>query len=53
MVEGMGVIEDCRVTLDPVLEEGDRVLAVGFFALAPARERRAVRLPLRDPRRDA
>lgn len=32
MVEGMGAIEDCRVTLDPVLEEGDRVLAVGFFA---------------------
>jgi ketosteroid isomerase-like protein len=29
---GMGAIEDCRVTLDPVLEEGDRVLAVGFFA---------------------
>ena len=32
MVEGMGAIEDCRVTLDPVIEEGDRVLAVGFFA---------------------
>jgi len=30
--EGMGAIEDCRVTLDPVLEDGDRVLAVGFFA---------------------
>jgi ketosteroid isomerase-like protein len=29
---GMGAIEDCRVTLDPVIEEGDRVLAVGFFA---------------------
>ena len=32
MFEGMGAIEDCRVTLDPVMEEGDRVLAVGFFA---------------------
>jgi ketosteroid isomerase-like protein len=32
LVEGMGAIEDCRVTLDPVLEDGDRVLAVGFFA---------------------
>ena len=29
---GMGAIEDCRVTLDPVIEDGDRVLAVGFFA---------------------
>ena len=29
---GMGAIEDCTVTLDPVLEEGERVLAVGFFA---------------------
>ena len=29
---GMGAIEDCRVTLDPVLEGGERVLAVGFFA---------------------
>jgi ketosteroid isomerase-like protein len=29
---GMGAIEDCRVTLDPVMEDGDRVLAVGFFA---------------------
>ena len=29
---GMGAIEDCRVTLDLVLEQGDRVLAVGFFA---------------------
>jgi ketosteroid isomerase-like protein len=29
---GMGAIEDCRVTLDPVLEDSDRVLAVGFFA---------------------
>jgi ketosteroid isomerase-like protein len=28
----MGAIEDCRVTLDPVMEENDRVLAVGFFA---------------------
>jgi ketosteroid isomerase-like protein len=28
----MGAIEDCRVTLDPVLEQGERVLAVGFFA---------------------
>ncbi len=32
MVEGMGAIEDCRVTLDPVIEDGDRVLASGFFA---------------------
>jgi ketosteroid isomerase-like protein len=32
LVEGMGAIDDCRVTLDPVMEEGDRVLAVGFFA---------------------
>jgi ketosteroid isomerase-like protein len=32
MVEGMGAIEDCRVTLDPVMEQGDQVLAVGFFA---------------------
>jgi ketosteroid isomerase-like protein len=32
MAEGMGAIEDCRVTLDPVIEEGDRVLAVGLFA---------------------
>src|SRR5215467_5803283 len=24
--------EDCRVTLDPVLEQGARVLAVGYFA---------------------
>jgi ketosteroid isomerase-like protein len=32
MVEGMGAIEDCRVTLDPVIEDGDRVLAIGFFA---------------------
>jgi ketosteroid isomerase-like protein len=29
---GMGAIEDCRVTLDPVLEQRERVLAVGFFA---------------------
>jgi ketosteroid isomerase-like protein len=32
LAEGMGAIEDCRVTLDPVVEDGDRVLAVGFFA---------------------
>ena len=32
MAEGMGAIEDCRVTLDPVMEDGDRVLAIGFFA---------------------
>jgi ketosteroid isomerase-like protein len=30
--QGMGAIEDCRVTLDPVLEQGARVLAVGYFA---------------------
>ena len=29
--EGMAAIEDCRVTLDPVLESGSRVLAVGHF----------------------
>jgi ketosteroid isomerase-like protein len=29
---GVWAIEDCTVTLDPVLEEGERVLAVGFFA---------------------
>jgi len=32
LVQGMGAIEDCRVTLDPVMEDGDTVLAVGFFA---------------------
>jgi ketosteroid isomerase-like protein len=32
MVDGMGAIEDCRVTLDPVIEQGGRVLAIGFFA---------------------
>lgn len=32
LTAGMGAIEDCRVTLDPVIEDGDRVLAVGFFA---------------------
>ncbi|HSD02072.1 MAG TPA: nuclear transport factor 2 family protein [Gaiellales bacterium] len=32
LAEGMGAIEDCRVTLDPVVEDGDHVLAVGFFA---------------------
>jgi ketosteroid isomerase-like protein len=32
LTEGMGAIEDCRVTLDPVIEDGDRVLAIGFFA---------------------
>ena len=37
LAEGMGAIEDCRVTLDPVVEEGDRVLAVGFFASSCAR----------------
>ena len=30
--QGMGAIEDCRVTLGPVLEQGERVLAVGHFA---------------------
>jgi uncharacterized protein (TIGR02246 family) len=30
--QGMGAIEDCRVTLDPVVADGDRVLAVGLFA---------------------
>src|SRR5712691_5147432 len=32
LVEGMGAIEECRVTLDPVIERGNQVLAVGFFA---------------------
>jgi ketosteroid isomerase-like protein len=32
LTRGMGAIEDCWVTLDPVLEDGSRVLAVGFFA---------------------
>jgi ketosteroid isomerase-like protein len=32
LTRGMGAIEDCTVTLDPVLEQGERVLAVGFFA---------------------
>jgi ketosteroid isomerase-like protein len=32
LAQGMGAIEDCRVTLDPVLEQGDRVLGVGVFA---------------------
>jgi ketosteroid isomerase-like protein len=32
LTQGMGAIEDCRVTLDPVLEQGDKVLAVGYFA---------------------
>ena len=27
----MAAIVDCRVTLDPVLERGDRVLAIGHF----------------------
>jgi ketosteroid isomerase-like protein len=31
LAEGMGAISDCRVTLDPVLEQGDRVIAVGHF----------------------
>ena len=31
LAQGMGAIEDCRVTLDPVLEQGDLVLAVGHF----------------------
>jgi ketosteroid isomerase-like protein len=30
--QGMGAIEDCQVSLDPVLEQGERVLAVGYFA---------------------
>jgi len=38
MVEGMGAIEDCRVTLDPVIEDGDRVLAIGFFARSSGTE---------------
>jgi ketosteroid isomerase-like protein len=29
--EGMSVIEDCRVTLDPVLTDGDTVVAIGQF----------------------
>ncbi len=32
LTAGMGAIEDCRVTLDPVLEQDERVLAVGYFA---------------------
>jgi ketosteroid isomerase-like protein len=32
LAQGMGLIEDCRVTLDPVLEQGSRVLATGEFA---------------------
>ena len=32
LTQGMRAIEDCRVTLDPVIEDGNRVLAVGFFA---------------------
>jgi ketosteroid isomerase-like protein len=31
LAEGMGAIEDCRVTLDPVLEDGATVLAIGQF----------------------
>jgi ketosteroid isomerase-like protein len=31
LAEGMGAIEDCRVTLDPVLEQGRQVLAIGHF----------------------
>src|SRR6266581_1257475 len=31
LAEGMAAITDCRVTLDPVLEQGDRVLAIGHF----------------------
>jgi ketosteroid isomerase-like protein len=31
LAEGMAAITDCRVTLDPVLERGDQVLAIGHF----------------------
>jgi ketosteroid isomerase-like protein len=31
LTEGMAAISDCRVTLDPVLEDGRRVLAIGHF----------------------
>jgi ketosteroid isomerase-like protein len=31
LAEGMAAIEDCRVTLDPVLEHGRTVLAIGHF----------------------
>jgi ketosteroid isomerase-like protein len=31
LADGMGAIENCRVTLDPVLEQGDKVLAIGHF----------------------
>jgi ketosteroid isomerase-like protein len=31
LTDGMGAIEDCLVTLDPVLEQGGKVLAIGHF----------------------
>jgi len=31
LTDGMGAIEDCRVTLDPVIERGGQVLAIGHF----------------------
>ena len=31
LAEGMAAISDCRVTLDPVIESGDTVLAIGHF----------------------
>jgi ketosteroid isomerase-like protein len=31
LTEGMAAITDCRVTLDPVLERGEQVLAIGHF----------------------
>jgi ketosteroid isomerase-like protein len=32
LAEGMALIEECRVTLDPVMEDGPRAVAVGGFA---------------------
>jgi ketosteroid isomerase-like protein len=29
--QGMAAISDCQVTLDPVLEQGHRVMAIGYF----------------------
>jgi ketosteroid isomerase-like protein len=31
LAEGMAAITDCRVTLDPVFEQGETVMAVGHF----------------------
>ncbi|HEY3766008.1 MAG TPA: nuclear transport factor 2 family protein [Gaiellales bacterium] len=31
LAQGMAAISDCNVTLDPVLEQGHLVLAVGYF----------------------